>query len=88
MHKEEVISELVNLKLQIAQLRLQEKALYEKLELTSTHPKETLKILEPVMRVKRAYTKQTSKRGPQTYYARKKISDNMKKLWADRRAHV
>lgn len=92
MQKEEVISELVNLKLQIAQLKLQEKALYEKLDVVhNAMPKEKVrvelfKVLPPAIPVKKPRKKMS-------YYTRQKLSTKIKQYWSTvspekRAAHV
>jgi hypothetical protein len=76
LHKEEIVSELVNLRIQIAQLKLHEKALYDKLDVIPPSEiyknKETFKVLGPVVK----------KRKPFSYYSRQKMGAKTKAAWA------
>lgn len=80
MQKEEVIERIVNVRIQIAALRMEEKGLIAQLDLT---PRE--KTMNTVRNeIKVPHTPKDKRRKPRSYYHRQKMSAKMKAIWATR----
>ena len=82
MGKEEVIERIVNLRVQIAALRLEEKSLLARVELS---PREkVMNTVRDEIRVLRTPKKYAKARAKRSYYSRQKLSAKMKTIWASR----
>ena len=98
MDKDSVLSELLNLRLQIAQLKLHERELYQMFDLAvpknlPIRVEQDFKVHEPVVKLKRPYVrsgkfsveakKKRNRKGKLSWYSRKKIGNRGKQVWAN-----